>query len=141
MIGLKLILSIKDLKQKEVAEQLGISPMVVSDWINKKRKIPSNRTAQLESLLDIKGNLIESELTAELVARIYYHYGIPYNSRISRPGFLKEYCEECEDNREFQIGKVYEDIFEVKCTSCGAENEWWTKEYERVLREVVKKVI
>ncbi|WP_182102755.1 helix-turn-helix domain-containing protein [Niallia taxi] len=141
MIGLKLILSIKDMKQKEMAERLCVVPMTVSDWITKKRRIPSERLVQLEEILEAEGQLIQSDLTEEIVARIYYNYGIPYRITKTRPGYLKEYCEECEDLTEFKLGKVYDDIFEVKCSTCSVENEWCTNEYERVLRDVVKKII
>lgn len=47
----------KNISQAEIARQLGIKPMLVSNW--KKRGIPANRVLDLERISGISRHLID----------------------------------------------------------------------------------
>ena len=55
MIGLKYICMIYEIKYKNLAGLLKISPVTVSDWIAERRKIPQFRIHQLSKLKIFKG--------------------------------------------------------------------------------------
>lgn len=56
MIGLELVVKLRNLEYKQIAEHLEISPQTVSDWIKGKRRVPPKRIAQLSEYLNIKRN-------------------------------------------------------------------------------------
>lgn len=50
MIGLEFLINIYGLKNKDIANTLGISPVTVHDWIKGKRKIPPARIEELSNI-------------------------------------------------------------------------------------------
>ncbi|WP_211748762.1 DUF262 domain-containing protein [Paenibacillus sp. Marseille-Q4541] len=72
MIGLELVVKLRNLEYKQIAEYLEISPQTVSDWIKGKRKVPSRRVAQLSEYLNIKEELIYKELDEETKLQIHF---------------------------------------------------------------------
>ncbi len=72
MIGLELIVKLKNMEFKDVANYLKISPQSVSDWIKGKRRIPPKRLEQLSEFFNIEEELINATLTKDDELRIHY---------------------------------------------------------------------
>lgn len=81
MIGLELIVKLKNMEFKEVATYLDLSPQTVSDWINGKRRVPPKRAKQLSELFGIEEELISKVIKDEDVPKIHYQLGNPLESR------------------------------------------------------------
>lgn len=66
MIGLEFLINIYGLKNKDIANTLGISPVTVHDWIKGKRKIPLARIEELSNIFEnIPKEYFQKELTKE----------------------------------------------------------------------------
>jgi len=81
LIGLELIVRLKKMEYKDIANHLGISPQTVSDWINGKRKVPPKRRFQLSEYLGIDPELISKIINEKDVPRIHYQLGNPFEER------------------------------------------------------------
>jgi transcriptional regulator with XRE-family HTH domain len=80
MIGLELIVKVKNMEYKDVANFLKISPQTVSDWINGRRRVPPKRAIQLSEILGVDNDLISKEVNKDDELKIYYQLGKVYDS-------------------------------------------------------------
>lgn len=72
MIGLELIVKLKKIEYKDVANYLNISPQSVSDWIKGKRKVPKKRAIELSRIFKVDENLICKVLTEDEKLKLHY---------------------------------------------------------------------
>lgn len=62
MIGLELILNLKKMSFKDLADRLGITKQNISMWISTERKIPKKYLQQLEEILNIPKEYYQKEI-------------------------------------------------------------------------------
>lgn len=109
MIGLEYIVDIFQLKYKDVAQSIGVSPKSLNDWVKGRSKIPEKRLKQLSELFNgLKPEFFTEELTEvqQLEIQIEYYEG---NSE-----FAEEEVGWAEDNGEtFVTKEVYRQNKEV----------------------------
>ncbi|MFR5266241.1 DUF262 domain-containing protein [Clostridium sp.] len=72
MIGLELIVKLREIEFKEIANYLNISPQSVSDWIKGKRRVPSKRAEELGKFFNVDKVLIGKVLTEEEKLKLHY---------------------------------------------------------------------
>lgn len=63
MIGLEFIVKTFEMKFKDVAEVLGVSPKTVNDWVKRRSKIPKKRVKELGEYFNLNEELFQKELS------------------------------------------------------------------------------
>lgn len=58
MTNLKQLLKIKDIKQKEIAIEIGVAQPTVSDWVNGKKYPEGENLTKLAAILDVDPSFI-----------------------------------------------------------------------------------
>lgn len=58
MTNLKQLLKIKDIKQKEIAIEIGVAQPTVSDWVNGKKYPEGENLTKLAAILDVDPSVI-----------------------------------------------------------------------------------
>ncbi|SDN34064.1 Helix-turn-helix [Paenibacillus sp. yr247] len=62
-IGLEYIVDLLTINYKDVAEELGISPKTINDWVKLRSHVPNKRLKELSDFFEIDPALINNELT------------------------------------------------------------------------------
>lgn len=127
MIGLELIVKLKNMEFKEVSNYLGVSRQTVSDWIKGKRKVPSIRAEQLSKFFGVDAKLISKVVNEEDELKIRYKIGdnlglIGLRNR-KHNDFSDEYIEEGNDMHMEEHGQLAFDINSKDVNNFGTIKE------------------
>ncbi|NFH45691.1 DUF262 domain-containing protein [Clostridium sporogenes] len=129
MIGLELLAKLKKIEFKDIANQLGISPQSVSDWIKGKRKVPAKRAKQLSEFFNVSEELIGKILTEEEKLKLHYE--------------LSDFCNidyDQENERGEQLHMELKEIKEIKETKKNEKRIYTTSELEGKIKTERRKI-
>ncbi|MRD37848.1 DUF262 domain-containing protein [Bacillus thuringiensis] len=128
MIGLELIVKLKNMEFKKVASYLELSPQTVSDWIKGKRRVPPKRAKQLSELFGVDEALICKQIDIEDEIKIYYKLGKLYDSMDVRKEVNKEILH--EDEEGFENMRSFEQMSLLTVDDLNVSNKGTIKDLE-----------
>ncbi|OTY56515.1 hypothetical protein BK748_15365 [Bacillus thuringiensis serovar graciosensis] len=135
MIGLELIVKLKGMEFKEVAEFLELAPQTVSDWVKGKRKVPSKRAFQLANHFSVDADLIGKEIDKEDEMKIYYSLGKIYDGIGMRSALNEGNIEIGEENE-----MTYEQLSLISDEELDITNVGTVKDLEDQISEERKEL-
>lgn len=133
MIGLELIVKLKKMEFKEVANYLDVSPQSVSDWIKEKRKVPERRAEQLSELFNVKKELIGKILTEEEKLKLHYEL-TDFSEVVSNSDNYGEEAEKMEQLTLTIVENVGRDVVEKE------EKIFTTSDLEKKVKDERRKI-
>ncbi|PDY52291.1 GmrSD restriction endonuclease domain-containing protein [Bacillus toyonensis] len=134
MIGLELIVKMKNMEFKDVASYLEISPQTVSDWIKGKRRVPPKRAEQLSDFWGIDAELISKVIEEEDMPKIYYQVGSPFEDGGPKKRIFKEDLE-AEENNGGESDLLMENQLALELESDNIKNKGTIKDLEDQIKE------